>query len=388
MDNKMGQQVEREAGAAPPKQLARERVSQSQWQIAWQQFRKHHLALVGGVILLVLVLIAVFAPFLAPYGLNFYSRTQITRFQPPTPIQFRDPETGRFTGPFVYQYTQELDLETFENTFVPDLDTRYPIRFFVEGAPYKILGFIPGNIHLFGVEEPGRIFLFGADSLGRDLFSRIMYASQISLTIGLGATALGFFIGIVMGGIAGHFSGWVDELIMRLIEVISAIPSLFLLLSLRAIFPIEMNPLLILYIVILILALVGWGNLARVVRGQLLSTRELEYVQAAKSLGAGTGRVIFRHMLPSIYSYLIVGVSISIPTYILAESGLSFLGLGVAEPYASWGSLLSQAQEGGFASITERPWVLIPGLFIVITITSFQLLGDGLRDAFDPRKRQ
>lgn len=373
---------------SPPSCLEHDRESQSQLRIAWRQFRRHKLALVGGVILLMLTLIAIFAPFLAPYSLNFYSRSQITRFQPPTPIQFRDPETNEFVRPFVYQYTEELDLETFENTFVPDITTRYPLRLFVEGAPYRILGIIPGNIHLFGVEEPGRIFLFGADNLGRDLFSRTMYASQISLTIGLAATALGFFIGVVLGGIAGYFAGWVDELIMRLVEVVSAIPSLFLLLSLRAIFPIDMNPILILYIVILILALVGWGNLARVVRGQMLSTKELDYVQAAKSLGAGTRSIIFKHMLPSVYSYLIVALSITIPTYILIESGLSFLGLGVAEPFASWGSLLTQAQSGGFASINTRPWVLIPGLFIVVTVTSFQLLGDGLRDAFDPRKRQ
>ena len=366
----------------------REPVGQSQWQIAWKQFRKHNLALVGGVILLLLALTAIFAPFLAPYGLNFYSRTQITQFQPPTPIQWRDPETGRLQRPFVYAYTEELDMETFETVFAPDTSTKYPIRFFVEGAPYKLLGFIPGNLHLFGVDEEARIFLFGADSLGRDLFSRVMYASQISLTIGIGASILSFIIGVFMGGIAGYFGGWVDELIMRLIEVISAIPSLFLLLSLRAIFPIDMNPIFIMYIVLMILAIIGWGGLARVVRSQLLSTRELDYVQAAKSLGASSNRIIFRHLLPSVTSYLIVSMSLSIPTFILAESGLSFLGLGVTEPYASWGSLLTQAQEGGFASVTTRTWVLIPGLFIVITILSFQLLGDGLRDAFDPRKRQ
>ncbi len=364
------------------------RQAESQTQIAWQQFRKHRLALIGGVILIALFLMAIFAPFIAPYNLNFYSRSQITSFQPPTPIQFRDPDTGAVVRPFVYGYEEELDMETFQTVYAPQLDERYPVRFFTEGAPYKILGLIPGNIHLFGVEQPGRIFLFGADNLGRDLFSRVMFAAQISLTIGFGATALSFAISIVLGGLAGYFGGWLDELVMRLIEVISAIPSLFLLLSLRAIFPIDMNPILILYLILGILALIGWGNLARVVRGQMLTTRELDYVQAARSLGANTGRIVFKHMLPSIYSYLIVALSITVPTYILVESGLSFLGLGVVEPFASWGSLLAQAQQGGFASITQRPWVLIPGFFIVLTILSFQLLGDGLRDAFDPRKRQ
>ncbi len=369
-------------------QSERQQYGTSQGQIAWQQFRRHRLALVGAVILIFLFLMAIFGPFIAPYGLNFYSRSQITRFQPPTPIQFRDPETGSFVRPFVYEYSEELDMTTFRSTFMANTDVRYPVRFFVEGAPYKILGFIPGNLHLFGVESPGRIFLMGADNLGRDLFSRIMYASAISLTIGFGATAISFVIAIVLGGLAGYFGGWVDELVMRLVEVISAIPALFLLLSLRAVFPIDMNPVLVLYVVLGILAFIGWGGLARVVRGQMLTTRELDYVQAAKSLGSGTGRVIFKHMIPSIYSYLIVALSISVPSYILAESGLSFLGLGVSEPFASWGSLLSQAQEGGFASITQRPWVLIPGFFIIITITSFQFMGDGLRDAFDPRKRQ
>ncbi len=366
----------------------REGAAQSQLQIAWKQFRKHNLALAGGVILLLLALMAVFAPFLAPYSLNFYSRSQITRFQPPTPVQWRDPETGSFSGPFVYAYSEELDMETFDTVFTADLSTQYPLRFFVRGAPYRLLGFIPGDVHLFGVEEPGRIFLFGADGLGRDLFSRVLYAAQISLTVGLGASLVSFIIGVVMGGVAGYFSGWVDELIMRLIEVINSIPSLFLLLSLRALFPIDMNAIFVLYVILLILAIIGWGGIARVVRSQLLSTRELDYVQAAKSLGARPGRIIFRHLLPSVTSYLIVSLSLAIPGFILAESGLSFLGIGVTEPYASWGSLLNQAQDGGFASITTRPWVLIPGLFIVLTITSFQLLGDGLRDAFDPRKRQ
>ena len=363
-------------------------VGQSQSQIAWKQFRKHKLALVGSTILILLALTALFAPFLAPYGLNAYSRSEITRYRPPTPVQWYDPDTGHLTRPFVYTYSEELDMETFDTVFTADTSTKYPLKFFVKGAPYKLFGFIPGNIHLFGVDNPAHIFLMGADNLGRDLFSRILYAAQISLSIGIGASILTFFIGIVMGALAGYYGGWIDELIMRLVEVIAAIPALFLLLSLRAIFPIEMNPVLLLYIILMILAIIGWGDLARVVRSQFLSTRELDYVTAAQSLGASNNRIIFRHLLPSVTTYMIVSMSLTIPGFILAESGLSFLGVGVSGAYASWGSLLSDAQAGGFASITSRPWVLIPGLFIVLTITSFQLLGDGLRDAFDPRKRQ
>lgn len=371
-----------------PKRAPQREVGQSQTQIAWKQFRKHKLALVGSAILILLALMAIFAPFLAPYGVNAYSRENITRYQPPTPIQWRDPDTGRFTGPFVYTYSEQLNMETFETEFGPDLSTKYPVKFFVEGAPYRLFGLIPSTIHLFGVDDPARIFVMGADSFGRDLFSRILYASQISLTIGIGASILSFFIGIVMGALAGYYGGWIDELIMRLVEVIAAIPSLFLLLALRAIFPIDMNPILLLYIILMILAIIGWGDLARVVRGQFLSTRELDYVTAAESLGAGSSRIIFRHLLPSVTTYMIVSMSLAIPGFILAESGLSFLGVGVSGANASWGSLLSQAQDGGFATITSRPWLLIPGYFIVLTILSFQLLGDGLRDAFDPRKRQ
>lgn len=373
---------------APTTKAPRAR-GQSQLAVAWTQFRKNRLAQIGGTFLILLYLMAIFAPFLAPDGLSSYSTTNITRFHPPTPIQFRDPETGAFTRPFVYQYAQQLNLETFVNEYRPTT-TRCPIYFGVRGDEYRILGLIPGNLHLYGTgqENPEcKVYLMGGEALGRDLFTRIMYASQISLTIGVGAVLISTVIGLMMGAMAAFFGGVVDTLIMRLVEVLAAIPGLFLLILLRSVFPQDINPIFALYMILGILAFISWGGLARVTRGQLLSVREQDFVSAAHALGASSGRIMVRHMLPTMTTYVIVGLSLGIPAAILGESGLSFLGIGAVEPYVSWGSLLAQAQEGGFASITQRPWVLIPGFFIVFTVMAFQLLGDGLRDAFDPRKR-
>ncbi|GGK19677.1 peptide ABC transporter permease [Deinococcus malanensis] len=374
---------------AVPPQASKAR-GQSQFSVAWAQFRKNRLAQVGGGLLVLLYLMALFAPFLAPAGLSSYSTSNITRFHPPTPLQFRDPETGGLTRPFVYQYTQQLNMDTFINEYQPT-KTRCPIYFGVRGESYRLFGLIPGNIHLFGTsaETPNcNVYLFGGEALGRDLFTRTMYASQISLTIGVGAVLVSTIIGLFMGVAAAYFGRFVDTIIMRMVEVLAAIPDLFLLILLRSVFPRDINPIFALYMVLGLLAFINWGGLARVVRGQMLSVREQDFVSAAQALGASNGRIMMRHMLPTMTTYVIVLLSLGIPATILLESGLSFIGIGAVEPYVSWGALLSQAQEGGFASITQRPWVLIPGFFIVFTVMCFQLLGDGLRDAFDPRKRQ
>ncbi|CAM4175562.1 ABC transporter permease [Deinococcus marmoris] len=379
--------------AAPtptPQKTDRRSLGQSQFSVAWGQFRKNRLAQTGGVLLILVYVLAIFAPFIAPDGLSSYSTSNITRFHPPTPIEFRDPATGAFTRPFVFKYGQELNMDTFVNEYKPTAE-QCPIYFGVRGAEYKILGLIPGNLHLFGTgqEKPDcNVFLFGGEALGRDLFTRTLYASQISLTIGVVAVLLSTVIGLFMGALAAFFGGFVDTVIMRLVEVISAIPYLFLLLLLRSVFPQDINPIFALYVILGILAFIGWGGLARVTRGQLLSVREQDFVSAARALGASDNRVMWRHMLPTMTTYIIVTLSLSIPGFILLESGLSFLGVGAVEPYVSWGSLLAQAQEGGLSSLNSRPWVLIPGFFIVFTVGCFQLLGDGLRDAFDPRKRQ
>lgn len=365
-------------------------TSQSLYQVAWRQFRKHALARVGMVILVALYLSAIFAGFLSPYlPTSYESDSTRVSWAPPSKIHIRTAE-GKLTVPFIYGVKRTVNLETFRDEYTEDTAQVYPLRWFSSRpqAPYKLLGFIPMNIHLFEVDEPARIFLWGTDNLGRDQLSRILYGGQFSLSIGILATFFSVILGLIFGGIAGFYRGLADTIIMRVVEVLSAIPGLFLLITLRAVFPVDLNPLLVLYVIIAILGLVGWGGIARTIRSQLLSIRELDYVQAAQALGAADRRVISRHMLPNTLSFVIVVVSLLIPEFILTESGLSFLGIGIVEPYASWGSLIKVAQDGGFESITGRPWVLIPGIFIFLAVLAWQFVGDGLRDAFDPRKRQ
>ena len=363
--------------------------SQSLYQVAWKQFRKHPLARVGMVILAVLYLLAIFAGFVSPYAPTAYESGQSrVSWAPPTHLHIRT-ASGQLTRPFIYGVKREVDFTTFRDKYTEDTSKTYPIQFFVSRpeAPYKLLGFIPSTLHLFGVDPAVKLFLWGSDNLGRDQFTRVLYGGQFSLSIGLLATFISVVLGMILGGVAGYFQGWADAVIMRLVEVLSAVPGLFLLITLRAVFPVDADPILVLYLIIGILAVIGWGDIARVIRSQLFSIRELDYVQAAQALGARDSRIIGRHMLPNTLSFLIISVSLSIPGYILLESGLSFLGIGIVEPYASWGSLLQVAQDGGFESITGRPWVLIPGVFIFLAVLAWLFVGDGLRDAFDPRRR-
>ena len=364
--------------------------SKSQRQVVWEQFRKHQLAVFGAIILGMLYVGAIFAPFIAPYGLSEYSTTDITKYQPPTRVHFRDPDTGAPAWPFVFATKRALNMETFVTEFQEDRSTRYPIRFFVHRPeqPYRLLGLIPSDLHLFGVEAPGRLFLLGTDGYGRDVFTRIWYGAQISLTIGIVGILISFVLGLFFGGIAGYYGGWIDNLIMRLVEVLAAIPTLFLLIALTGLLPSNLNPIFVFYGIIFILGFIGWGGLARIVRSQILALREVDYVQAATALGAREARIIGFHMLPSTATYLIVAASLAIPGFILGESGLSFIGRGIREPYSSWGLMLNDVTQGGFSSFTDRPWVLIPGFFIVLAILSWNFLGDGLRDAFDPKKRR
>ncbi len=363
--------------------------AKSRTQVVWEQFRKHQLALFGGMILLAMYIGTIFSPFISPYGLAEYSTSNITRFHPPTRVHFFD-ESGRLTAPFVYATKQDLDPVTFAQTFIDQKDIKCPVQFMMPrpDQPYNLFFLIPTNIRLFGVSQPCNIFIMGADLYGRDVFSRLWYGAAVSLTIGIFAVTLSTTLGLIFGGIAGYYGGWVDNVIMRLVEIIGAIPSLFLLLTLTSVLPQDLDPILVFYGIIFLLGFIGWGGLARTVRSQISALRESDMVQAATSLGAKEARIIGIHMLPITFSLLIVNLSLGIPSAILAESGLSFLGKGIREPYSSWGSMINQAQEGGFASIIYRPWMLIPGFFIVLAVLCWQFLGDGLRDAFDPRKRQ
>jgi peptide/nickel transport system permease protein len=363
--------------------------AKSRFQVAWEQFRKHQLAVFGALILFAMYVGAIFSPFISPYGLTEYSTSNITRFHPPTQVRFFD-EKGALTAPFVYATKSDLDMVTFAQTYIEQKDIKCPVRFFVSRPeqPYNLFFVIPTSIRLFAVDQPCNIFLMGADLYGRDVFTRLWYGAAVSLTIGIFAVTLSTIIGLIMGGLAGYYGGWIDNFVMRFIEIIGAIPGLFLLLTLTSVLPQDINPLLVFYSIIFLLGLIGWGGLARTVRSQISALRESDMVQAATALGAREARIIAVHMLPITFSLLIVGLSLGIPGAILAESGLSFLGKGIREPYSSWGSMIAQAQEGGFSSIAYRPWMLIPGFFIVIAVLCWQFLGDGLRDALDPRKRQ
>lgn len=376
----------------------------SRGQVVRIQFRKHRLAMVSLWVLGIMYVLAAFADFVAPYGESeSFFRGAIDRsFAPPTRIHWRDPETGALTRPFVYNVRSEINLDTLQFEFIEDTSIRYPIRFFTQGQPYvpfplnlipqtwrNTWGFNPSlTLRLFGVDKPATIFLWGADRLGRDVFGRILFGARITLTIGIFAAVLALVVGLALGAIAGYYGGWLDDLIMRVVEVLSTIPALFLLLALRALFPLDAKSSVVFFVVILILGLIRWGGVARAVRGQVLSLREEDYVMAARGLGANDVRIIFRHVLPATASFAIVSFSLLIPGFILTESGLSFLGLGISDPNASWGLMLAVAQEGGMQTFTSRPWMLIPGLFIFITVLAFNFVGDGLRDALDPKARR
>lgn len=358
------------------KQLA---GSASQWQLMWSKFKKHRVAIVGGIVVLLFYLVAMFAEFLAPYDPCF--RDISTPLAPPMVIHLRDQE-GEFHLPFVYGIKQERNIETLERTYVIDETKQYSLKFFVCGAPYKIWGLWESDLHFFGVEGEGRLYLLGTDEQGRDLFSRIIYGTRISLSIGLVGVALSFGLGIVLGAISGYFGGIADIIIQRMIEVLMCIPSLPLWMALSAVIPLTWPITKVFFAITIILSLMAWPGLARVVRGKLLSLREEEFVIAARLDGARGGRIMFRHLLPSFLSHLIASASLAIPGMILGETALSFLGIGLRAPAISWGVLLQGGQN--IQAVASTPWLLLPGVFVVVIVLAFNFLGDGLRDAADP----
>ncbi len=353
----------------------------SQWQLIWWKFKKHKLAVIGGIILLILYFLAIFCDFLSPYGLT--TRFEDHRNSPPTRIHFVD-ENRQLHRPFIYKANRKLDISTFQYIIEEDRSQKYFISFFVRGEPYKLLGIIQTDIHLFGTGE-NPIFLFGTDALGRDLFTRCLYGSRISLSIGLIGVFLSFFLGLIIGGISGYYGGNIDNFIQRVIDFLISIPSIPLWMALSAALPRDWPVVKTYFAITLILSLVGWCGLARVVRGKLLVLREEEFTLAARLAGASELRIIIRHLLPSFTSHLIVSITLSIPNMILGETALSFLGLGMRPPAVSWGVLLQDAQK--LESIAVYPWRLIPALFVVLTVLAFNFLGDGLRDAADPYSR-
>lgn len=348
----------------------------SPWKMAWGKLKRHRLAMIGMWVLIILHLFAIFADFFAPYGETNTDRRRINH--PPTKVHIISPE-GKLTRPFIYQYER---VDRMRNRYEADTSTMYPIKFFVRGDKYKILGF-ETNIRLFGVDSPARIYLFGADRYGRDIFSRIGYGGRRSLFIGLIGLVVSISIGMVYGGVAGFFGGWIDNIMMRIAEVIMSIPSIYLLLALGAVLPASLPSDKRFMLITFILAFISWAGLARVIRGMVLSLAKTEFVTGAEAIGCSQPRIIMRHILPNTFSYVIVNATLAIPGFILGEAGLSLLNLGIQHPLASWGNMLSEAMN--ISSLSNYPWLLIPGFFIFATVLSYSFFGDGVRDALDPR---
>jgi len=368
--------------ALPP---AQGRVGKTQWQVAWEQFRRHRIARAGLVVLAIFYVTAVFADFLAPYPERFIDPTHT--FAPPSRIHLVDGD-GRLRGPYVHPVRRELDLETFETIWAEDTSRVVPISFFTAGQPYRFLGVIPMNLRLFGVGGTTRVYLWGADRFGQDIFSKIWYGARVSLAVGLIVAAVSVGLGLLLGGIAGYFGGLYDVVIMRLVEVLDAIPTLFLLLTLSTLFrPLNLPPSQLFFVIVGVLAFVSWGGLARAIRGQVLTLKTEEFAQAALALGGSDSRVIVRHLLPQTATWVIVSLSFTIPGAIGLESALSFLGVGIQPPATSWGLQLAQGTGEAFNAV-DRLWLLIPGVFIFLAIMCWNLVGDGLRDALDPRQRR
>lgn len=353
------------------------RFAASQWTMMWRRFRRNRAAIIGGVIVLIYYLVALIGGFMAPYGLT--QRFTKHAYMPPTQIHLFD--EGQFR-PFIYgiETTRDASLNlVFEET-----EEKYPVRFFARGEPYEILGLIETDIHLFGLEgdAPNPLALLGTDRQGRDMLSRIILGSQVSLTVGLFGVLLSLFLGTILGIISGYYGGWVDEIIQRLIEIVRAFPSIPLWMALSAALPSGWNVVQTYFAVTVILSLIGWTWLARQLRGQVLAIRNSDYVMAAKLVGASDRRIIVRHLIPATIGQIIVVATLSLPAMIIAETSLSFLGLGLRPPITSWGVLLQEAQN--LQSIALYPWVFTPAIFIVILILAFSFMGDGLRDAADP----
>lgn len=371
---------------APRRQASQESENKyytaSQFQLIWWKFKRHRLALIGTFILAIFLIISLFAEFLAPY--DPFNRDAEFLFGPPQVIRFLDKEGTFHLQPFVYGITFAMDPKTFLLTVTEDQSVKIPVEFFVKGDPYKLLGIFPTDIHLFGVKE-GFLHIMGADALGRDLFSRILFATRISLSIGVIGLFIAFFLGLIIGGVSGFFGGQVDNFIQRFIEFIRSIPTLPLWMALAASLPKEWPPLQVYFAITLIIGLLGWTHLARRVRSKLLSLREEDYVTAAKIGGSSDTRIIFRHMLPSFLSYIIVDLSISFPYMILGETALSFVGLGLRPPVISWGVLLQDSQN--VRAIALYPWLFFPVPFVVLAVLAFSFVGDGMRDAADPYSR-
>lgn len=352
----------------------------TQWQLMWWRFQKHRMAMLSAIIILLFYVVVIFA--------DFFAYTDPTKdnanllLLTPQPIHWYD---GDKFSPHVFAVTGKRDPKTFKKVYKPDPKQKVAVKFFAEGYEYKILGFIPTNRHWIGVEGAKveeSLFLLGTDNLGRDVFSRLMVATRLSLTIGLAGVALSLFLGIFLGGISGLYGGMVDNIIQRFIEIVRSVPTIPLWMALAAAVPSDWPIERVYFVIVLILGVIGWTTLARVVRGRFLSLRNEDFVTAADLAGASQWRIIFRHMVPSFLSHIIAATSLALPAMIIAETSLSFLGLGLRPPAISWGVLLKDAQN--IQAVALSPWLLLPAVPVIVAVLAFNFLGDGLRDAADP----
>jgi peptide/nickel transport system permease protein len=356
---------------AAPKKIAETKVALSPWQIFWQRLKRRRIAMFGGAVLIFLYTVSIFAGFISPYS---YQRQDHDRFfHPPIWPKFQNfhivvPRYEQLSGDFVYRP-------------IPG-DTK-PLHFFAHGDKYKFFGLIPTSLHLFGSDDDHPLYLLGTDQYGRDIFSRMLYGSQISLSIGIIGILISFALGMIIGGISGYCGGLTDTIIMRWCELIMSIPTLYLVIALRNTFRSDISSVQVYGIIIIIYAFIRWAGMARVIRGMTLSLREQQFVLAARTLGQSHLKIIVRHILPNTFSYVIVAATLSVPYYILGEVDLSFLGVGIQEPSASWGLMLNAAQNTEY--MKNYPWLLAPGAAIFITVLAFNFLGDGLRDAADTK---
>ena len=363
---------------APLAQKEEKAFLASQWRLIWWKFLEHKMAVVSGVVLAILYIMAVFCEFIAPY--NPKERDPAYVLAPPQRIRFVD-EDGFGLRPFVYAYEWTKDPVSMVRVYEPDESRKHPLRLFVRGQTYKMWGLFEWNIHLFGTGE-GAMYLLGTDTLGRDMLSRIIYGARVSLSIGLVGVLMSFIVGLTLGCISGYFGGWIDNVIQRGIEILRSFPRIPLWMGLSAALPIEWPVTKTYFAITIILSVLGWTGMARVARGKVLSLKTEEFVLSARLSGAGLGRIIRVHLVPSFISHVIASLTLAIPGMILGETALSFLGLGLRDPVISWGVLLYKSQS--IHTIAFSPWLFVPAFFVIVTVLCFNFFGDGLRDAADP----